>query len=68
MGADRKRPRALNRICSVVPKALYQLSVLQGQSVLSVYILDPEIEDMVRGAIKQTSAGSYLASTQILCS
>lgn len=32
-----------------------------GQSVLSVYILDPEIEDMVRGAIKQTSAGSYLA-------
>ena len=33
----------------------------QGQSVLSVYILDPEIEDMVRGAIKQTSGGSYLA-------
>lgn len=33
----------------------------QGQSTLSVYILDPEIEDMVRGAIKQTSAGSYLA-------
>lgn len=33
----------------------------QGQSVISVYILDPEIEDMVRGAIKQTSAGSYLA-------
>jgi type III secretion protein V len=29
--------------------------------VLSVYILDPEIEDLVRGAIKQTSAGSYLA-------
>lgn len=33
----------------------------QGQSVLSVYILDPEIEDMVRAAIKQTSSGSYLA-------
>ncbi|MCB1108707.1 MAG: FHIPEP family type III secretion protein, partial [Chlamydiia bacterium] len=32
-----------------------------GQSTLSVYMLDPEIEDMVRGAIKQTSAGSYLA-------
>jgi type III secretion protein V len=32
-----------------------------GQSVLSVYLLDPEIEDMVRAAIKQTSAGSYLA-------
>ncbi|MBN1914697.1 MAG: type III secretion system export apparatus subunit SctV [Parachlamydiales bacterium] len=33
----------------------------QGQSVLSVYHIDPEIEDMVRAAIKQTSAGSYLA-------
>ncbi len=33
----------------------------QGQSVLSVYLLDPEIEDIVRGAIKQTSQGSYLA-------
>ncbi|MBI5273077.1 MAG: type III secretion system export apparatus subunit SctV [Chlamydiia bacterium] len=32
-----------------------------GQTVLSVYLLDPEIEDMVRGAVKQTSAGSYLA-------
>lgn len=29
--------------------------------MISVYLLDPEIEDMVRGAIKQTSAGSYLA-------
>ena len=33
----------------------------QGQTTLSVYLLDPEIEDMIRGAIKQTSAGSYLA-------
>ncbi|MFC2049055.1 type III secretion system export apparatus subunit SctV [Chlamydiota bacterium] len=33
----------------------------QGQSTLSVYLLDPEIEEMIRGAIKQTSAGSYLA-------
>ncbi len=33
----------------------------QGQSILAVYLLDPEIEDMIRGAIKQTSAGSYLA-------
>ena len=37
----------------------YKYSV--GQGILSVYLLDPEIEDMVRGAIKQTSAGSYLA-------
>ncbi len=32
-----------------------------GQTILSVYLIDPEIEDMVRGAIKQTSGGSYLA-------
>ena len=32
-----------------------------GQSFLSVYLLDPEVEDMVRGGIKQTSGGSYLA-------
>jgi type III secretion protein V len=32
-----------------------------GQTVLSVYLLDQEIEDIVRAAIKQTSAGSYLA-------
>ncbi|MCH9633304.1 MAG: Invasion protein InvA [Chlamydiae bacterium] len=33
----------------------------QGQSVLSVYMLDPEIEDIVRGGIKQTSSGSYIS-------
>lgn len=33
----------------------------QGQTMLSVYLLDQEIEDMIRAAIKQTSAGSYLA-------
>ncbi|NBO24556.1 MAG: EscV/YscV/HrcV family type III secretion system export apparatus protein, partial [Chlamydiae bacterium] len=27
----------------------------------SVYLLDPEIEDMVKAAIKQTSSGSFLA-------
>ncbi|MBF5058539.1 type III secretion system export apparatus subunit SctV [Candidatus Neptunochlamydia vexilliferae] len=32
-----------------------------GQTTLAVYLLDPEIEDMIRGAIKQTSGGSYLA-------
>ncbi len=32
----------------------------KGQTVLPVYLLDAEIEDIVRGAIKQTSAGSYL--------
>ena len=32
-----------------------------GQNILPAYLLAPSIEDTVRGAIRQTSAGSYLA-------
>lgn len=32
-----------------------------GQNVLPAYLLAPSIEDTVRGAVRQTSAGSYLA-------
>ncbi|MDR1458548.1 MAG: type III secretion system export apparatus subunit SctV [Puniceicoccales bacterium] len=32
-----------------------------GQNILAVYLLDPSVEDVVRKAIRQTSAGSYLA-------
>jgi len=32
-----------------------------GQNVLPAYLLAPSVEDTVRGAIRQTSAGSYLA-------
>jgi len=32
-----------------------------GQNILAVYLLDPAVEDVVRKAIRQTSAGSYLA-------
>ena len=32
-----------------------------GQNVLPAYLLAPSIEDTVRGAIRQTSAGSYLS-------
>ena len=32
-----------------------------GQNVLPAYLLAPTVEDAVRGAIRQTSAGSYLA-------
>ncbi|MDR1665623.1 MAG: type III secretion system export apparatus subunit SctV [Puniceicoccales bacterium] len=33
----------------------------EGRNVLSVYLLDPTVEDIVRKAVRQTSAGSYLA-------
>jgi type III secretion protein V len=32
-----------------------------GQNVLAAYLLAPSVEDTVRGAIRQTSGGSYLA-------
>ncbi|PJE80932.1 Invasion protein InvA [invertebrate metagenome] len=32
-----------------------------GNNVLPVYLLDQDVEDTVRGGIRQTSAGSYLA-------
>lgn len=32
-----------------------------GSSILPAYLLTPRVEDAVRGAIRQTSAGSYLA-------
>lgn len=32
-----------------------------GQNVLSAYLLDPEVEETIRNAIRQTSSGSYLA-------
>jgi type III secretion protein V len=32
-----------------------------GQNILAVYLLNPDVEDLVRKAIRQTSAGSYLA-------
>jgi type III secretion protein V len=32
-----------------------------GQNILSVYLFDPGVEDVVRKSIRQTSAGSYLA-------
>ncbi|MDR2396343.1 MAG: type III secretion system export apparatus subunit SctV [Puniceicoccales bacterium] len=33
----------------------------EGRNVLSVYLLDPQVEEIVRKAVRQTSAGSYLA-------
>ncbi|MHA3904761.1 type III secretion system export apparatus subunit SctV [Castellaniella sp. WN] len=32
-----------------------------GQNILPAYLLAPDVEETVRGAIRQTSAGSYLA-------
>jgi type III secretion protein V len=33
----------------------------EGRDTLFVYLLDPEIEDVIRGAIRRTSTGSFLS-------
>jgi type III secretion protein V len=33
----------------------------RGQNLLAAYLLEPDVEDKIRKAIRQTSAGSYLA-------
>lgn len=32
-----------------------------GQNIISVYLLEPEVEETLRKAVRQTSAGNYLA-------
>jgi type III secretion protein V len=32
-----------------------------GLNMLSAYLLDPSVEELIRGAIRQTSSGSFLA-------
>lgn len=33
----------------------------RGQNILAVYLLDPNLEEKIRKAVRQTSAGAYLA-------
>lgn len=35
-----------------------------GNNILPAYLLDQAVEEQIRGGIRQTSAGSYLASTR----
>ncbi|MES2661669.1 MAG: type III secretion system export apparatus subunit SctV [Pseudomonadota bacterium] len=37
-----------------------------GQNILPCYLLDQDLEDMIRNGIRQTSAGSYLALDPIM--
>ncbi|MER9300162.1 type III secretion system export apparatus subunit SctV [Mesorhizobium sp. M0621] len=45
--------------CALKRQICFRHSV--GRNLLPAYILSPEVEDTVRNAIRQTSAGSYLA-------
>ncbi len=60
-GQSEKDPILLTEYSRSALKRYISYKYSQGQSIIAVYLVDPEIEDIVRGAIKQTSAGSYLA-------
>lgn len=56
-----KDPVALTDFIRISLKRYISYKYSGGRTTLSVYILDQEIEEMIRASIKQTSAGSYLA-------
>jgi len=45
-------------------KICYQIS--QGQPLLFVYQLDPEIEEMFRNSVRQSASGAYLAMDPVM--
>jgi len=51
-------------LCEYVRSSLKRLishKYAEGKNVLVVYLLDPEIEDAISGAIQRTATGNYLA-------
>lgn len=53
--------RAFNASITQIRHALGNALFGSGQNLLPAYLLAPNVEDVLRGAIRQTSAGSYLA-------
>jgi type III secretion protein V len=60
-GQKEKEPILLTDYVRTTLKRYISYKYSGGQNILAVYLLDPTVEDVVRKAIRQTSAGSYLA-------
>ncbi|MDR2576591.1 MAG: type III secretion system export apparatus subunit SctV [Puniceicoccales bacterium] len=60
-GQKEKEPVLLADYVRTTMKRYISYKFSGGQNILAAYLLDPMIEDTVRKAIRQTSAGSYLA-------
>jgi type III secretion protein V len=70
-GQFEKDTVALTEYVRQALKRYISFKYTRGGSTLAVYLLDPEIEDMVKSSIQHTPSGSYLAlepdiSTEIL--
>ncbi|MDR1437715.1 MAG: type III secretion system export apparatus subunit SctV [Puniceicoccales bacterium] len=60
-GQKEKEPVLLADYVRTTLKRYISYKFSGGQNILAAYLLDPVIEDVIRKAIRQTSAGSYLA-------
>jgi type III secretion protein V len=60
-GRIEKDPVMLNEYVRASLKRYISFRYTGGRETLFVYLLDPEIEDVIRGAIRRTSTGSFLS-------
>ncbi len=60
-GQKEKEPVLLTEYSRAALKRYISYKYSAGQNILAVYLLQPEVEEIMRKAIRQTSAGSYLA-------
>ncbi|MDR0595632.1 MAG: type III secretion system export apparatus subunit SctV [Puniceicoccales bacterium] len=60
-GQKEKEPILLTDYVRTTLRRYISYKYSGGQNILAVYLLDPAVEDVIRKAIRQTSAGSYLA-------
>lgn len=60
-GRIEKDPVMLNEYVRASMKRYISFRYTGGKDTLFVYLLDPEIEDVIRGAIRRTSTGSFLS-------
>jgi type III secretion protein V len=60
-GRIEKDPVMLTEYIRASMKRYLAFRYTGGKEVLFVYLLDPEIEDVIRGAIRRTSTGSFLS-------
>lgn len=60
-GAKEKEPVMLTEHIRASLRRYVSYKFSSGQNMLAVYLLEPDVEEQIRGSIRQTSAGSYLA-------
>lgn len=60
-GQKEKEPVLLTEYVRSSLRRYISYKFSRGQNILAAYLLEPDVEEKIRKAIRQTSAGSYLA-------